>query len=169
MTELMGEWVANLPPQAIMAVPLLAFLESCLFIGLFVSGAFLLGTVALIYAGGDINLFQLIGMSFLGALLGDHIGYFVGYHAAPTLWKKKWIRRKVVKHKAAFRNTQNLLIKSAPWAICIGRLTPPIRSISPVLAGATGIQPIRFFMYDLIACTIWASGLTLLVLGVNLF
>jgi len=168
MTEFVSDWIGTLPPETLIVVPILAFLESCLFVGLFVSGVFLLSTVSLIYAGGDIGLFHLIALSFLGALLGDHIGYFAGFHAAPALWKRKWIRRKIVKNKAAFRRIQNLLIKSAPWAICIGRLSPPIRSVSPVLAGASGITPFRFFAYDLLACTIWATGLTLLVLGVNL-
>jgi len=168
MTEVVTEWLGNLPPHALLVVPLLAFLESCLLVGLFVSGVFLLSTVSLIYAGGDIGLFTLIALSFLGALLGDHFGYFVGFHAAPTLWKKKWIRQKVVKRRVAFRRMQNLLVKSAPWAICIGRMSPPIRSISPVMAGVAGITPIRFFVFDLLACTIWATGLTLLVLGINL-
>lgn len=168
LTEIVNEWIGNLPPQTILVVPLLAFLESCLFVGLFVSGVFLLSTVSLIYAGGDIGLFSLIALSFAGALAGDHFGYLVGFHAAPVLWKKKWIRQKVAKHRVAFRRMQKLLAKSAPWAICIGRLSPPIRSVSPVLAGASGITPFRFFTYDLLACTIWATGLTLLVLGVNL-
>ena len=65
MTEFVGEWVSNLPPQALYIVPVLAFLESCLFVGLFVSGVFLLSAVSLIYAGGDTGLFSLIALSFL--------------------------------------------------------------------------------------------------------
>lgn len=168
MTELVSEWLGGLPSQALLVVPLLAFLESCIFVGLFVSGVFLLGSVSLIYAGGDTHLFLLIALAFLGALTGDHLGYFIGLRAAPALWKKRWIRKKIVQRKEAFRKTQNLLIKSSPWAICVGRLTPPIRSIAPVLAGACRISPARFFLYDLLACSIWATGLTLLVLGVNL-
>jgi membrane-associated protein len=168
MTELVSEWLGNLPPEALIVVPLLAFLESCLFVGLFVSGIFLLSAVSLIYASGDISLFFLVALAFLGALLGDHFGYFVGYHAAPALWQKKWVRQKIVKRKVAFRRIQTLLVKSAPWAICIGRISPPIRSISPVMAGACRITPFRFFAFDLLACTIWATGLTLLVSGINL-
>ena len=167
MSELLGEWIATLPPQTIILVPLLAFLESCLFVGLFVSGIFLLSTVSIIYAQGDTSLFLLIPLSFTGALIGDHIGFFAGSQVAPVLWKKKWVRKNLIKRKVAYRKFRNLMIKSSPWAICVGRLSPPLRSISPVLAGTSGLKPLQFFAYDALACTIWASGLTALVLGVN--
>jgi membrane-associated protein len=167
VSELLGEWIATLPPQTIFLVPLFAFLESCLFVGLFVSGIFLLSTVSIIYAQGDTSLFLLIPLSFMGALIGDHIGYFAGSKVAPVLWKKKWVRKKLIKRKVAYRKFRNLMIKSSPWAICVGRLSPPLRSISPVLAGTSGLKPVQFFAYDVLACTIWASGLTALVLGVN--
>lgn len=168
MNEFLGDWVATLPPQAIALVPLLAFLESCLFVGLFVSGIFLLGTVSAIYAQGETSLFLLIPLAFSGAMIGDHLGYWVGYKAAPFMWKKRWIRKKLIKRKVAYRKFRELMLKSAPWAICIGRLSPPLRSLSPVLAGASGLKPSHFFAYDLLACSIWASGLTALVLGINL-
>lgn len=168
MSELLGEWIAALPPHAIFLVPLLAFLESCIFVGLFVSGIFLLGTVSAIYAQGETSLYLLIALAFFGALLGDHIGYFVGYKAAPLLWKKRWVRKFFLQRKVAYRRFRKLMLKSAPWAICIGRLSPPLRSLSPVLAGASGLKPAQFFAFDLLACCLWASGLTLLTLGINL-
>jgi len=168
VSELLGQWIATLPPQAIFLVPLLAFLESCIFIGLFVSGIFLLGTVSAIYAQGDTSLYLLIALAFFGALLGDHTGFFVGYKAAPLLWKKRWIRKFILQRKAAYRKFRTLMLKSAPWAICIGRLSPPLRSLSPVLAGASGLRPLQFFAFDLLACALWASGLTALTLGINL-
>lgn len=167
MNELLGEWIATLPPHTIILVPLFAFLESCLLVGLFVSGIFLLGTVSVIYAQGDTSLFLLIPLAFTGALVGDHIGFFAGHQVAPVLWKKKWIRKKLVKRKVAYRKFRNLMLKSAPWAICVGRLSPPLRSLSPVLAGTSGLTPRQFFAYDVLACSIWASGLTALVLGIN--
>lgn len=168
MDELMGDWIATLPPETLLLVPLLAFLESCLLIGLFVSGIFLLGTVTAIYAQGETSLFLLVPLAFGGAMAGDHLGFFVGYALAPMLWKKRWIRKRLVKRKVAYRRFRNLMLKSAPWAICVGRLSPPLRSLSPVLAGTSGLKPMQFFAYDLLACSIWATGLTLLVLGINL-
>ena len=47
MSELFSEWIASIPPQTLVLVPLVAFLESCVVVGLFVSGVFLLTIVSL--------------------------------------------------------------------------------------------------------------------------
>ncbi len=167
MNESLGELIATFPPQMLFLVPLLAFLETCLFVGLFISGIFLLSTVSLIYAQGETGLVLLIGLSFAGALVGDHVGYIVGSVASPVLLKKRWVRKQLVKRKQHYRKFRNILTKSAPWAICLGRLYPPTRSISPVVAGASGIKLMRFFVYDLLACSLWASGLSLLVVAAS--
>lgn len=46
MSELFSEWIASIPPQTLVLVPLVAFLESCVVVGLFVSGVFLLTIVS---------------------------------------------------------------------------------------------------------------------------
>lgn len=167
MGDNIAEWMSAWPIEPFLIIPVLAFIESCLFVGLFVSGIFLLGTVSVIYAQGDTSLTLLIGLAFLGACCGDHLGYFIGYTASPYLWKKRWVRKQLLRRKDRYRKFQGMFLKSAPWAICIGRLTPPIRSVFPVLVGASRLPPPVFMICDLIACTIWASGLTLLVLGAD--
>ncbi|MFT6437283.1 MAG: membrane protein DedA with SNARE-associated domain [Candidatus Azotimanducaceae bacterium] len=163
MNELILNWITDLPPQLILIIPLLALLESVVFIGLFVSGIFLLSTCTLIYAQGNTQLSVIVALAFSGALAGDHLGYFLGYFAGPRLWQKKWVRKQIIKRKAPYRKFRSFLIKSAPIAICVGRLSPPLRSVSPLLAGASGLRPLQFFIYDVVACCIWAVGLTLLV------
>ena len=167
VNELIADWIAALPPQMILVIPKLALLESMVFIGLFVSGVFLLSACTLIYAQGNIPLPVISGLAFIGALTGDHIGYYLAYLAGPKLWRKKWIRKQVIKRKIHYRKFRRFLLNSAPLAICIGRLSPPLRSISPVIAGAAGLKPLQFFMYDFLACCIWAAGLSVLVIGIN--
>jgi hypothetical protein len=63
VSEALGELIAAFPPQMLFLVPLLAFLESALFVGLSISGLFLLSTVSVIYAQGETGLIFLIGLS----------------------------------------------------------------------------------------------------------
>ena len=112
---------------------------------------------------GDTGLELLIGLAFAGAMLGDHFGHLVGNVAGPILGKKRWVRKQLIKRKQGYRKHKILLNKSALWAICIGRLYPTTRSITPVRVGALDITLSQFFVYDLLACTIWACGLTILV------
>ena len=164
---MLSSWFESIPAQLVLMVPLFAFLEACIGIGLFVSGVFLLTTCSLVYAQGDTSLLTLVSLAFSGALLGDHIGFFVGYKAGPFLWKKRWVRKMLVKRKSGFRKFKRGLLYSAPWAVCLGRLSPPIRSLSPLLVGAAGVKPERFFVYDLIACGLWATLLSLLLIGID--
>ncbi len=169
MSESLAELIAAFQPHMLLLVPLLAFLESCIFVGLFISGLFLLSTITLVYGQGESGLSFLIGLSFAGALLGDHAGFWVGRLGGPVLLKKRWVRKQIVKRKQGYRKFRKMLTRSAPWAICLGRLYPPTRSISPAVAGASGITLVQFFVYDLLACTLWAVGLTFLVFGASQF
>ena len=101
MSELFSEWIASIPPQTLVLVPLVAFLESCVVVGLFVSGVFLLTIVSLIYAQGEFPLSTLVSLAFLGAFIGDQVGFFVGKAGAPFLWKRRWVRKQLVKRKTA--------------------------------------------------------------------
>ena len=95
MSELFSEWIASIPPQTLVLVPLFAFLESCVVVGLFVSGVFLLTIVSLIYAQGEFPLLTLVSLAFLGAFIGDQVGFFVGKAGAPFLWKRRWVRKQL--------------------------------------------------------------------------
>jgi membrane-associated protein len=169
MSELIASWIENVPIQLILLIPVLALLECVFFVGLFVSGVFLLSTCSLVYAQGNTSLYLIIMLAFAGAFTGDHIGYYFGHRSAPYLWQFRWFRKKVIRQKMAYQKFRQLIAFSAPWAISLGRLVPAVRSISPAVAGIAGIKPGQFFAYDLLACSIWAGGLSVLVVGINQF
>ena len=169
MDELFTSWIESLQIELLLLVPLLAFLECVFFVGLFVSGIFLLSTCSIIYAQDNTHLSLILMLAFAGAMTGDHMGYYFGHRTAAYLWQFRWFRRQIINRKITYRKFNRLLRHPAPWAICVGRLIPAARSVSPALAGIAGIKPIHFFAYDLIACSIWACGLSILVVGVNQF
>lgn len=148
-----------------MLVPLFAFLEACIGIGLLVSGVFLLGICVLLYTLEPTLLPLMIGLAFTGALVGDHTGYYTGHVVGPGIWRLKWIKQ----HQDKAHRVARILERSAPWAVCLGRLSPPIRSLTPLVAGISGLTPIRFLVYDLLACSIWATALLMIILGINAF
>jgi membrane-associated protein len=167
MGEVLSQWIAAIPPNTLAVVPLVAFLESCVVVGLFVSGIFLLTIVTLIYAQGDVGLPVLVSLAFVGAFIGDQLGFYIGRGGAPFLWQSRWVRKQLLKRKLAYRKYRRLLLTATPIAICIGRLSPPIRSISPVVAGLIGLRPFTFLMCDIFACAVWAAGLAILAYGAN--
>lgn len=157
--------MADPPPYIILVVPLFAFLEACAIVGIFVSGIFLLSAATLLYSTGTSSIYEILPLAFLGAVMGDHTGYILGRFVGDRFWKAPVLN----KYEHRKHQVHDLLEKSAPLAICIGRLTPAIRSITPIVAGVSGIKPLRFLAFDLLACSIWATGLYLLVTGLSQF
>ena len=150
----------DLGTRGLFLVPLLAFCEACLGLGLFVSGAFLLATAMITYGADPSGLMLILLLAFLGAFSADSVGYFIGYLFSDKLHKREFMR----KYGEARDKFSSLVDRSMLLAICVGRLTPFLRSVTPFLAGSMGLRPARFLFFDLIACVIWVSGLAFILL-----
>ena len=141
-------------------VPVLAFCEALLGLGLFVSGAFLLATAMITYSAQPDILPLILMLAFIGAFSADTIGYFVGYFFSDRVNRTAFMG----KYRKARERFRSLVDRSMLLAICAGRLTPFLRSVTPFLAGSMGLRPTRFLVFDLIACTIWVTGLASILL-----
>ncbi len=146
-----------------MVVPTIAFLEACLGIGIFISGAILLTVCTLLYTQGIATLPQMLPLAFLGATIADHSGYYIGRWIGPGFHHTAF----AIKRKAIIDKTEAMLVKYGEIAIIIGRLMTAVRSVVPLLTGISGLSPARYTLYDLIACAIWTTGLGLLVIGLD--
>jgi membrane-associated protein len=157
------EWLHASPNWIVLLIPLLAFIESCLGIGLFVSGIFLLSTCTLLYGQQLVGIPVIAISALLGAISGDLVGYMAGKLIGPGLKTARLFNRfepNIVKAETLFSN-------SAGIAICVGRLIPAVRSITPMLAGISGLPTRKYLLFDLVACTLWVSALCILVTGIN--
>jgi membrane-associated protein len=157
------EWIDKYQEYALFIVPTIAFLEACLGIGLFISGAILLSVCTVLYTQGIATLPQMLPLAFLGATLADHSGYYAGRWIGPRFHHTQF----AIKRKALLDKTEAMLVKHGEMAIIIGRLMTAIRSVVPLLTGISGVSPARYTLYDLIACTVWTAGLGLLVVGID--
>ena len=63
----------------LITVPVLAFCEALVGLGLFVSGVILVGTCLLLVNSDPELLPQILVLAFVGALSADLIGYGIGY------------------------------------------------------------------------------------------
>ena len=145
----------GLESRAIFLVPALAFCEALLGLGLFISGAFLLAAAVITYSAQPEILPVLLVLAFIGAFSADTIGYLIGYLFSERISRTAFMGR----YKKARKKFDSLVDRSMLLAICAGRLTPFLRSVTPFLAGSIGLRPVRFLVFDFIACTVWISGL----------
>ena len=144
-------------------VPLLAFLEACIGVGLFVSGALLLIVSTALYSTGNASLVFILPLAFGGALVGDHVGFYFGRMMGSDFHHSQFAQ----KYDMQVKRADALINRFGGLAIFIGRFVPAIRSIVPAVVGISGFMPKRFSLLDGIACLSWSLALGGLVLLID--
>ena len=161
--DAISDWLRTHQEYALLAVPLFAFLEAFFGIGLFVSGAILLSVCTILYVEGIATLQQMLPLAFLGALLSDHSGYYIGRYMGPKFHQTAF----AMKREKAFKKAEKAIAKYGVFAIFIGRFLTPIRSIVPLVTGVSGMTRVRYMVFDFMACALWTVCLGLLVVGLD--
>ena len=144
-------------------MPLIAFLEAFVGVGLFVSGVILLSVCTILYIEQIATLQQMLPLAFCGALLSDHSGYYLGRLIGPKFHHSQF----AIKRARTLRIAEKSVVKFGGFGIVFGRFMTPIRSVVPLLTGISGMSRLKYSGYDLIACTLWSAALGLLVIGLD--
>ncbi|MGQ0566286.1 MAG: DedA family protein [Gemmobacter sp.] len=115
------------------------------------STAILLGVGALV-ATGELSLFPIWAGASIGAILGSHLSYGIGWRwgsAILSLWPFRNHPDTVERGNAAFRR----------WgvvAVLIGHFFGPLRAVVFVMAGIARIPPLLFVPVNVAGCLAWA-------------
>ncbi|MDH2442402.1 DedA family protein [Amnibacterium sp. CER49] len=139
-------------------VGLLVFAEDALFVGFVIPGetaAVLGGVVA---EKGHVQLWLMIVIVVLAAVIGDSVGYEVGKHFGTRLLKAKFLRRRRQKLDKALAFLQ----RRGGSAVFLGRFTAFFRAVMPALAGTSGMPYRRFLAYNAAGGITWGTGFVLL-------
>lgn len=144
-------------------IPLLAFAEACIGIGLFISGVFLVGISSIVLNQNLAELPLIASLAFIGALLGDHVGFYAGRLIGPHFRHFGFVKR----YEVSFAKAETVIRKYGFFAVFVGRFIPAIRSIIPGLLGITGFEKMQFTVLDIIACFLWACALSAIVFGID--
>ena len=157
--EQLKEFSVNNRLLAPLIITLLGFLESFVLSGFFFPSLLLYLMAVFLFLEGISGLFFITLCGYIGSFLGDQSSYLMGriYGTKALNWNFIKRRQKQVdKVKQTFD-------KYEFTAILIGRMTPSLRPFSPFFVGVFRLNYKRFLIFDLIACSVWASGLVLLV------
>ena len=157
------DWIEPNLRYAILFVPLFAFAEACIGIGLFVSGVFLVAVSSIVVDQQLASLPLVALLAFFGALAGDHVGFYVGRWIGPHFHQIGVVK----KRKSSFERAEKMIRYYGPFAVFIGRFIPAIRSIIPALLGITDFENIKFSILDSFACLLWAAALAAIVYGLD--
>lgn len=130
---------------------LILFIETGLVIAPFLPGDSLLFAAGALAAGGNMNIFILFAVCFLGAFLGNQLNFAIGSGFGKAIFEreKKFIKIEYL-HK-----TQRFYEKHGGKALIIGRYLPFIRTFVPFVAGVGKMKPSKFTYFNLVGGLLW--------------
>ncbi|WP_327011824.1 VTT domain-containing protein [Dactylosporangium sp. NBC_01737] len=143
------------------------FAESGLLIGCFLPGDSLLFTTGLLVADGR-YLHQPLWLVCLlvsaAAVAGDQVGYLFGRRLGPALFRRPDARLFRREHLA---RAKEFFTRHGARSIVLARFVPVVRTFTPIVAGAAGMDYRTFVRYNVVGGVLWATGVTTLghVLG----
>lgn len=144
------------------------FAETGLLVGFFLPGDSLLVTAGVLVNAGLINPFELGNFQNLllmnvtlmvMAIVGDAVGYSIGYRAGPALFKRKKSFFFRQDHLIA---TQKFYEKHGGKTIILARFMPFARTFAPVVAGIARMPYRRFATFNVVGGVSWISSMTFL-------
>lgn len=144
------------------------FVETGLIIMPFLPGDSLLFAAGTFAAMGSLNIFLLIGLLFIAAVLGDTLNYSVGKLLGLRATKVKLFGRNLVKQEHLDK-THDFFEKFGPKAIIIARFVPIVRTFAPFVAGVGNMTYGKFLTYNIVGGAVWVAGISLVgyALGSN--
>lgn len=133
------------------------FLESGVFFGFFLPGASMLFTAGLLASQGFFNIFILVPLLTLAAILGDSAGYWFGATVGYRLFLRpnsRFFRHEHLERAKQFYERHGVL------AIVLARFLPIVRTFAPIVAGVVRMQYRTFLAYNVVGALLWAAGVT---------
>ena len=146
------------PVLALTLVGLLVFAEDALFIGFVIPGetaAVLGGVVA---SRGHVELWMMMVLVVLAAIVGDTVGYEIGKHFGPRVLNLKVMN----KRRAKLDKAQDFLRRRGGSAVFLGRFVAFFRAVMPALAGTSRMPYPRFLAFNAAGGLVWGAGFVLL-------
>lgn len=121
-----------------------------LFLGSLVEGESVVLTAGFLAYKGYLSLFWIIMISFTATLIADQASFYIGRYYGPNLLKR------YPRLKGKVDRIFELLHKYNTGFILSFRFVYGLRVASPIVIGASGIDPKRFAILNFIAALIWA-------------
>ncbi|OGK46292.1 hypothetical protein A2963_00305 [Candidatus Roizmanbacteria bacterium RIFCSPLOWO2_01_FULL_40_13] len=147
-----------LPTIGYVGIFAIVFAESGLLIGFFLPGDSLLFTAGFLASQNIFDIRILSLLCFIGAVLGDSVGYLFGHKVGRKLFQRK---ESIFFHKDNLIRAEKFYERYGKKTIVIARFMPMIRTFAPIVAGIGSMDYKTFVSYNVIGGLLWGVGVTL--------
>jgi membrane-associated protein len=137
---------------------LVVFCETGLVVTPLLPGDSLLFAAGTFAALGSLDLWLIVLLLIVAAILGDTVNYWVGAYLGPRAFRSnsRWLRQEYLDRTHAFYE------KHGGKTIILARFIPIIRTFAPFVAGVGVMSYPRFITYNVVGAVLWVG---LFVLG----
>ncbi|MDF7681743.1 DedA family protein [Enterobacteriaceae bacterium ESL0689] len=151
MQTVLDNFVAQSATWALIAVMLVAFLESLVLVGLVFPGAFMMIGLGALIGSGEIDFWQAWLAAMIGCLCGDWISFWLGRRFKNSLHRWSFIKR----YRGLLDKTSWALHQHSMITVLGGRFIGPVRPLVPMVAGMLGLPVKKFLLPNIAGCLLW--------------
>ncbi len=133
------------------------FMETGFVVTPFLPGDSLLfaaGTFASPVMGEALNVYLLVGLLIVAAILGDTVNYWIGHYVGERAYGSRWVKKEYIERTKAFFE------KHGGKTIFLARFVPIIRTFAPFVAGVGKMSYGYFITYNFIGAFVWVPVFT---------
>jgi membrane-associated protein len=137
---------------------LIIFAETGFVVTPFLPGDSLLFAAGALSALGSFNLWIVLGVFALAAILGDTVNYWIGHFFGQKLVDNP----RVPINQEHIDKTQAFYKKYGGKTIILARFVPIVRTFAPFVAGIGKMDYSKFIAYNIVGGLVWVGAFTIL-------
>lgn len=155
MNKYIGMIINNYGMQTYLILFIVVFCETGLVVTPFLPGDSLIFAAATFAGMGALNIYILVILLIVAAILGDTVNYEIG-----RLFGNKLIKNNIVK-KDHIEKTNKFYEKHGVKTIMFARFIPIVRTIAPFVAGIGKMNYKDFILFNVIGGNLWVMILSI--------
>lgn len=136
----------------------IVFVETGLLVGFCLPGDSLLVTAGLVCAEAGWSLPLLLATLCVSAVVGDSLGYYIGYRTGPAIFSRE---KSLLFHKDHLLKAQQFYERHGGKTIVLARFMPILRTFAPVVAGVGRMEYRRFVFFNVLGGVGWVCSMIL--------
>jgi membrane-associated protein len=133
---------------------LIVFIETGVVVMPFLPGDSMLFAAGALAGIGSMNIFTLLVVMYIAAVLGDTANYHIGKKIGKKILDKEEVR---FINKDYLNQAQKFYEKHGSMTIVIARFIPIVRTFAPFVAGIGEMSYLKFISYNMIGGGLWVS------------
>ncbi len=148
----LGDLINFCGPWTYVVLFAIIFAETGLVVMPFLPGDSLLFALGALAASQKLDLFWLLALLSIAAILGDTVNYWIGAKLGPRIFRGENVRFLNKKH---LDYTHEFFEKYGGKTIILARFMPIVRTFAPFVAGMGRMTYRRFMIYNVVGGLVW--------------